>query len=156
ERIARVHEVNVQGAQYYVASDLIRGIDLAKLGEALGQRGEAMSPDAAMLIALDVADALGHAHARNDLLQTGVLHLRLSPRSSMIPHEGVVRVLGVGLCAPLVRPGWADAAQAAQNAPYFAPEVLRGSGFDGRADVFSLGVLLYELLSGRPPFAGAN
>lgn len=156
ERIARVHEVNVQGAQYYVASDLIRGIDLGKLGEALGQRGEAISPDAAMLIALDVADALGHAHARNDLLQSGVLHLGLSPRSIMITHEGEVRVLDVGLCAPLVRPGWADAGQVAQNAPYFAPEVLRGGGFDGRADVFSLGVLLHELLTGRPPFAGAN
>jgi serine/threonine protein kinase len=156
ERIARVHEVNVQGAQYYVASDLIRGIDLGKLGEALGQRGEAMSPDAAMLIALDIADALGHAHARNDLLQSGVLHLGLSPRSIMITHEGEVRVLDVGLCAPLVRPGWADAAHVAQNAPYFAPEVLRGSGFDARADVFSLGVLLYELVSGRPPFSGTD
>lgn len=154
DRIARVHEVNVQGAQYYVASDLVRGVDLAKLIEALGQRGEAFSPDAAMLIALEVAEALGHAHARHDLAQGGVVHCGLAPRSVMVTHEGEVRVLDVGLDAPLVKPSWATAPEVASTRPYLAPEVLRGSGHDARADVFSLGALLHEWLAGEPPFGG--
>jgi serine/threonine protein kinase len=156
ERIARVHELNVQGAQYYVASDLIRGIDLARLLEALTERGEALSPDGAMLITLEVADALAYAHARKDLLPDGVAHLGLTPRSVMVTYEGDIRVLDVGLAAPLIRPGWGTAKKIGADAHYLAPEVLQGRRDDSRSDIYSLGVLLYQALAGRVPFEGAN
>jgi serine/threonine protein kinase len=156
ERITRVHEVNVQGAQYYIAADLVRGIDLQRMLEALGQRGETLAADVAMLIALDVAEALAHAHERRDLQPEGVVHLGLSPRSILVTHEGEVRVTDVGLRIPLILPGWADGPEAAAWAGYTAPEVLRAGSRDLRADVFSLAAVLFELLTGRRAFEGAT
>ena len=153
-RIARVHEVNVQGSQYYVAIDLVRGVDLQRLLEILRQRGEALPTDVALLIALDLADALEHAHARRDLLPSGVLHLGLSAQSVMVTHEGDVRLLDVGLMGALVRLGWADDDALLPVLAYLAPEELRADPLDGRADVFSLAALLYELGSGSPAFPG--
>src|SRR5437879_5122020 len=65
-RIARVHEVNAQGAYYYIVVDLVRGMDLRRLLDLLQQRGEALSPDAAMTIAADIAEALAYSHARTN------------------------------------------------------------------------------------------
>ena len=63
--IARVHEVNAQGAHYYIVVDLVRGLDLRRLLDLLQQRGEALSADAAMTVAVDVAEALEYAHAQD-------------------------------------------------------------------------------------------
>ena len=154
ERIARVHEVNVQGSQYYVAIDLVRGIDLQKLLELLRARGEAIPTDVALLIGLDLADALAYAHARRDLLPGGVLHLGLSPASVMVTHEGDLRLLDVGLMHALIRLGWADDDQLLPVLGYLPPEQLRADPVDGRADVFALGALIHELISGARAFPG--
>lgn len=154
ERIARVHEVNVQGAQYYVAVDLVRGLDLQRLLEVLHGRGEALPTDVATLIAFDLADALGHAHGRTDLLPSGVLHLGLAPRAVMVTTEGEVRVLDVALVSALRRPGWSDDDRLLPTLAYLAPETLGDGPVDARADVFSLGALLYEMLAGRRAFPG--
>jgi Protein kinase domain/PEGA domain len=156
ERIARVHEVNVQGAQYYLVVDLVRGLDLEHLLETLRGRGEAVTSDGAMLLALDLCEALDHAHARKDLLPGGVLHLGLAPQTVMLTFEGEIKLLDVGLVAPLVKPGWADDDTLVPTLGYLAPEELRGGPVDARADVFSLGAILHELLSGTRAFAGAT
>ncbi|HEY7953942.1 MAG TPA: serine/threonine-protein kinase [Polyangia bacterium] len=154
ERIARVHEVNVQGAQYYIAIDLVRGLDLQRLFEILQGRGEALPTDVALLVALDVAEALESAHARRDLLPGGVLHLGLAPHAVMVTTDGEVRLLDVGLLGSLVRLGWADDDTLLPTLGYLPPELLRADPVDARADVFSLGALLYELLSGKRAFPG--
>src|SRR5262249_48434782 len=92
-RIARVHEVNAQGAHYYIVIDLVRGLDLKHVSELLHQRGEAVQPDLATLIGLDVAEALAHAHGRRNLLPGGVVHLGLTSQSVMATYEGDVRLV---------------------------------------------------------------
>jgi serine/threonine-protein kinase len=151
--IARVHEVNAQGAHYYIVVDLVRGLDLRRLLDLLHQRGEALSADGAMTIALDVASALAYAHAKTTVLPGGVLHLGLTAPSVMVTYEGDVKLVDVGLLAALMRPGWSDGADAlAPTLAYLAPEEWRGEGVDGRADLFSLGVILHELLGGGRAF----
>ena len=152
QRIARVHEVNAQGAHYYLVVDLVRGLDLRRLSELLLQRGEALPADAAMTIVCDIADALAYAHGRTTVLPGGVLHLGLTPSSVMLTYDGEVKLIDVGLMAALVRPGWSDADGLTPTLAYVAPEEWRGDALDGRADVFSLGVLLHELLGGSRVF----
>jgi serine/threonine protein kinase len=152
QRIARVHEVNAQGAQYYIVIDLIRGLDLRRLLDLLRQRGEALAPDLAMTIAVDIAEALEYAHGKTNILPTGVLHLGLTAASAMVTYEGEVKLVDVGLLASLVRPGWSDDDELAPTLAYLAPEELRGEAVDGRADVFSLGVVLHELVGGSRVF----
>ena len=150
--IARVHEVNAQGAHYYIVVDLVRGLDIRRLLDLLQQRGEALSADAAMTIAVDVAQTLEYAHARTNVLAGGVLHLGLTAQSVMVTYEGDVKLVDVGLLAALVRPGWSDSDALAPTLGYLAPEEWRGEGIDARADVFSLGVILHELLGGGRAF----
>ena len=150
--IARVHEVNAQGAHYYIVVDLVRGLDLRRLLDLLQQRGEALSADAAMTIAVDVAQALEYAHSRTTVLPAGVLHLGLTAPSVMVTYEGEIKLVDVGLLAALIRPGWSEDESLTPTLGYLAPEEWRGEGVDGRADVFSLGVVLHELLGGGRPF----
>jgi serine/threonine protein kinase len=150
--IARVHEVNAQGAHYYIVDDLVRGLDLRRLLDLLQQRGEALAADAAMTIAVDVALALEYAHSRTNLLPNGVLHLGLTAPSVMVTYEGDIKLVDVGLLAALIRPGWSDDENLTPTLAYLAPEEWRGEGIDGRADVFSLGVILHELLGGGRVF----
>jgi serine/threonine protein kinase len=152
EGISRVHEVNAQGALYYIVVDLVRGLDLRRLLDLLQQRGEALAPDAAMTIAVEIAAALEHAHSKTNVLPGGVLHLGLTAPSVMVTYEGDVKLVDVGLLAALMRPGWADDDALTPTLAYLAPEVWRGEGVDGRADVFSLGVVLHELLGGTRVF----
>ena len=148
EGISRVHEVNAQGAHYYIVVDLVRGLDLRRLLDLLQQRGEALAPDAAMTIAVEIAAALEHAHAKTNILPGGVLHLGLTAPSVMVTYEGDVKLVDVGLLAALMRPGWADDDALTPTLAYLAPEVWRAETIDARADVFSLGVVLHELLGG--------
>jgi serine/threonine-protein kinase len=150
--IARVHEVNAQGAHYYIVVDLVRGLDLRRLLDLLQQRGEALAADAAMTVAVEVAQALEHAHGKTNVLPGGVLHLGLTVPSVMVTYEGDVKLVDVGLLAALMRPGWSDDDALAPTLAYLAPEVWRGEGVDVRADVFSLGALLHEMLGGARVF----
>src|SRR2546423_2427605 len=150
--ISRVHEVNAQGAHYYIVVDLVRGLDLRRLLDLLQQRGEALAPDAAMTIAVDIAEALEHAHSKTNVLPGGVLHLGLTAPSVMVTYEGEVKLVDVGLLAALVRPGWSDDDALTATLAYLAPEVWRGKAVDARADIFSLGIVLHELLGGARVF----
>ncbi len=154
ERIAAVHEVGVDGASYYVAVDLVRGVDLSRVLAGVRTRKERLPIDAALLLCDDLSSALDYAHRRVDLGPAGLLHLGLTPRSVMVTPDGEARILDFGLLAALARARWADDPLLLDTLPYLAPEVIEGVAVDARADVFSLGAVLYEMVAGRPAFGG--
>ncbi len=143
--VATVYDLGVteEGTPYMVLEPL-HGETLADL---LDRRG-AMVLDAACAVAVQVLAGLEAAH------QAGIVHRRLDPACVVVlrprPDELVAKVLDFGLGElPL---GSRDA----PVATYLAPEVEAGTSVDGRADVFSVGVMLYEMLAGRPPFPGRD
>jgi serine/threonine protein kinase len=149
--IARAHELAAEGDVHYLVSDWVRG---ATLGALLGDGP--LPLEAALLVALDVADAVAHAHSRADLVPGGILHLGLSPETILVDGEGRVVVRDFGLLHARVASDWADDDQLVYWLRYCAPELHAARPVDGRADVFSLGAVLFELLAGRPAFAGAR
>ena len=150
--ICTVYEVENEGDQSFIVMELIEGRPLADLIPRDGFPADVLHG-----YSLQVADALAHAHARN------VIHRDVKPSNVIVTAQGRTKVLDFGL-AKHVGPQLDRTTQSfepsseggavAGTLAYMAPEQLRGEPATSRSDVWSLGVLLYELASGRRPHAG--
>lgn len=159
--IAVIYEIDEAdssaGPIRFIAMEYVPGQTLAELA-----RQDAPDLDRVLEIVLQVAEALSEAHAR------GIVHRDVKPSNLVLTDSGRVKVLDFGLARQQVLPGESDSTwtrapgQAASDEglvgtiAYMSPEQALGQEVDGRADVFSLGVVFYELLAGRSPFLGAN
>lgn len=141
----------------FIAMEYVPGQTLAQLA-----RQDAPDLDRVLDVVLQVAQALSEAHAR------GIVHRDVKPSNLVLTDSGRVKVLDFGLARQQVLPGESDSTwtrapgQAASDEglvgtiAYMSPEQALGQEVDGRADVFSLGVVFYELLAGRSPFLRPN
>jgi TolB-like protein/Tfp pilus assembly protein PilF len=157
--ILTVHEIGAEGNRHFIATEFIEGITL----RALLRRGR-MNLHDALEIAVQVASALAAAH------DTGVVHRDIKPENIMLRPDGYAKVLDFGI-AKLTEPelGAADrhagtttlllqtrAGLVMGTAQYMSPEQARGQTADARSDIWSLGVVLYEMVAGNPPFSDAT
>ncbi|MCU0864976.1 MAG: serine/threonine protein kinase [Planctomycetes bacterium] len=143
-RILRVLEFGERSGVYFLLTDLVDGVDLRRLME-LGQ----VSPGEALRLVPQICEALRYAHMH------GVVHRDVKPENILIDLDGNVRMADFGL-ARMARGDEPAAAltrtsQILGTPHYMAPEQWRSGQVDHRADIFSLGVVLYELLTGKLP-----
>ncbi|HEY7410422.1 MAG TPA: protein kinase [Vicinamibacteria bacterium] len=152
--IAAIHEVLSVGDSPYLVLELVEGPTLADRLE----RG-ALRVEEALGIGVQIAEALEEAHRR------GVVHRDLKPSNVKLDPAGRVKVLDFGLATTEPESGDADLTRTAGatlpgailgTAPYMSPEQARGRDVDRRADIWSFGCLLYEMLTGVRAFAGEN
>ena len=151
--ICSVHEIGRVGDQPFIVMEHIDGAPLSRrIPEGIG-----LPFETAVHYAMQIVDAVAHAHER------GVVHCDLKSSNIMIGRSGTVKILDFGLATRT--PPSADldtettrseAPSGAGTVPYMAPEVLCGRRPDTRSDVWALGVLMYELVSGRRPFSGTT
>ena len=154
--ILTVYEIGAEGTRQFIATEFIEGVTL----RASIARGR-MSPHAALEIAVQVASALAAAH------EAGVVHRDIKPENIMLRPDGYAKVLDFGI-AKLTEQRLASDDHAIETtgglqtrpglvlgtARYMSPEQARGQKVDARSDIWSLGVVLYEMVGGSPPFRG--
>jgi serine/threonine-protein kinase len=143
--IVPVFDWGEDNGTYFIVMELIDGTSLDR--DLRGSR--TLSPSRSAVIAAQVASALGYAH------RMGVVHRDVKPGNILITHDGQVKVTDFGIAqAVSSEDQFAEAGSVMGTATYFSPEQASGTPVDGRSDVYSLGVVLYEMLAGRPPFIG--
>lgn len=143
--IVTIHDVGNTDNIAYMAMEFLEGEELRDILDA----GGALAPERIAEIVSQVADGLAFAH------QHGVVHRDIKPSNIMILTNGAVKITDFGIA--LIPSSSRTVAGMILGSPkYMSPEQVVGQEVDGRADIFSLGVVLYEMLTGRPPFAGDN
>src|SRR5207245_11606461 len=154
--ILTIHEIDQTDSGLFIASEFIDGETLRKR-----MKGATMKLGEALDVAAQIASALSAAHA------AGIVHRDIKPENIMLRRDGIVKVLDFGLAKlmdqaemgaedatrPLVK---TDAGIVMGTVAYLSPEQARGMPVDARTDIWSLGVVIYEMLTGRAPFAGAT
>jgi serine/threonine protein kinase len=156
--IAQVYECGTVGRDGFIVREYIDGIDVRKLLRYARRSGEAIPLPVALSLLAELCDALEHAHtfvdARGD--HRGVLHRDLSPSNLIVANTGDLKVLDFGLAKVLERKPGDDNAKIARKLGYLAPESALGKSISPASDVFSVGVIAYELLTTRPLFCSRN
>ena len=149
--VAEVFELSAatHTRQPFVLSELVEGASLRRLFDALARRGRRVPLDLALFIGIEIAEGLNGARiARGpDGRPLGAAHLDVSARDVLLSWHGAVKLTDFGMSgARQVASNVRSLSHVARRADTMAPEVARGSGGDARSDVFSLGVLLHEML----------
>ncbi len=156
--IVTIYEIGRDNDAQFIVTEFVEG-------QTLRQRmvDTVISLPAALDIGIQLASALAAAHAG------GIIHRDIKPENIMLRTDGYVKVLDFGLAKLTETPSTTSTADASTlvkiqtnyglvmgTAAYMSPEQARGLGVDARTDIFSLGVVLYEMVAARPPFEGAT
>ncbi|MFN5602828.1 MAG: protein kinase domain-containing protein, partial [Acidimicrobiaceae bacterium] len=145
--IVSVYDWGQTGNTYFMAMEFVAGRTLA---EHL-RRHTKLEPRNAAGATKAIADALAYAHRNN------VVHRDIKPANILISDDGNVKVVDFGIARALDAAhdeGLTQDGAVMGTATYFSPEQAKGESLDARSDIYSVGVLLYELITGQPPFSG--
>jgi beta-lactam-binding protein with PASTA domain/predicted Ser/Thr protein kinase len=147
--IVNVYDWGRHSGTYFIAMEYVHGRTLADI---LRTNGRITAKQAAE-IASEVAAALGFAH------EAGLVHRDIKPANILIGSNGQVKVADFGIARAMNAPSESSLTQAGAvmgTATYFSPEQAQGAQPEPRSDLYSLGIVMYEMVAGRPPFTGEN
>ncbi len=142
--IVSVHDVNRTDNIEYIVMELVEGITLKEYMEKKG----VLSQGEFLHFAPQIAHALEHAHAR------GIIHRDIKPQNIIILRDGSLKVTDFGIARFAQSQQITITDEALGSVHYVSPEQARGSQIDARSDIYSFGVMMYEMLTGRLPFEG--
>ena len=143
--IVSVYDVSTSITLDYIVMELIDGITLKQYMEKKG----VLNWKETLHFAIQIAKALDHAHSR------GIVHRDIKPHNVMVLKNGSVKVTDFGI-ARMMSKGNTLTKEALGSVHYISPEQAKGGRVDNRSDLYSLGVVMYEMMSGRPPYDGES
>ncbi len=142
KHIVRLHNLQKEGRHYYLVMEYVKG---QTLWDIVNKHG-ALALDSVLQIVYVCSDAISYAHRH------GVLHKDLKPDNILLDEDGVLKIIDFGIAC--LANAQSEEAIIMGTPAYMSPEQLRGEKLDARSDIYSLGMIVYELLTGKPPFPG--
>ncbi|MEY4579144.1 MAG: hypothetical protein RL701_3847 [Pseudomonadota bacterium] len=142
ENILHVYDFVKNGSSLYIVMEYVQGIDLYDLL----QLSPRLPVEIAAIIALQVARALDYAHFR------GIIHRDIKPANVIISYHGEVKLMDFGIARDHALADLTEAGTGVGTPSYMSPEQILGDKLDFRSDIFSLGIVLYQMLTGQKPF----
>jgi hypothetical protein len=156
--LVQVFDYGEASGSCFFTMEWVRGEDLAAVVSTAARRGEGLSLQNAVTIVVRVAEGLHHAHeARgSDGAPLGLVHRDVSPTNILVTYDGAVKLCDFGIAKAFALQARLTEGVVKGKSAYLSPEQCRGEALDRRSDVFSLGVVLYELTTGKRLFRGAS
>ncbi|NOR15113.1 MAG: protein kinase, partial [Candidatus Aminicenantes bacterium] len=142
--VCRMFDLGESSGTHFITMEYVRGEDLKSMIRMSGQ----LSIGTATKIAMQICEGLSEAH------RLGVVHRDLKPNNIMIDKEGNARIMDFGIARSLSAKGITGAGVMIGTPEYMSPEQVEGKDVDQHSDIYSLGIILYEMLTGRVPFEG--
>ncbi len=153
--ICQIYELGEGEDGYFVAMELVQGTSVRALVDRLRGQNERIPPAMAVDIAAQVADALAYAYEApgRDGAPLKIIHRDVSPHNVLLSISGDVKLIDFGVAKSTEQSHATESGTIKGKIFYMSPEQTRGQPLDQRSDLFALGVVLYEMLSGKNPFA---
>ncbi|MCI6086007.1 MAG: Stk1 family PASTA domain-containing Ser/Thr kinase [Selenomonas sp.] len=144
--IVNIYDVGVSAGEHYIVMEYVPGTTLKEL---IQKRGH-LEPDEALAITREIAEALAHAHAN------GLVHCDIKPHNILMLDGAHAKVADFGIARAVTESTRTYSGNGIGSVHYFSPEQAKGTVITPKSDVYSLGVVLYEMLTGELPFTGEN
>jgi CheY-like chemotaxis protein/tRNA A-37 threonylcarbamoyl transferase component Bud32 len=154
--ITHIYDLGKVDAWHYIAMEFVEGKDLRTLLKLGKERAYPLPPELALFIAAKIANALDYAHRRPaaDGTELNLVHRDVSPQNILISYEGDIKLCDFGIAKAASKVSTTISGALKGKLQYMSPEQAWGKRVDRRSDIFSLGAVLHEMLTGAPLFEG--
>jgi serine/threonine protein kinase len=153
--VVQVFDFGVNEGSYFMALELVEGLDLRVVLERLKRRGTKLEIDLLVFLVYELLAALQYAHGLTiDGAPVGLVHRDVTPSNVLLSSHGEVKLADFGIAKATESGRGTHTGSVKGKIPYMAPEQAEGQRLDQRTDLFALGVVIYEMLAGRRPFDG--
>jgi len=156
--IVRIYDLGKQEKNYYIAMEYIPGEDLRTILRKVSKQSKLVPQQHSLHIVSSVCEALDYAHKKKNSAgePLGVIHRDISPQNVMVSYEGNVKLLDFGIAKASTQSNETEAGVLKGKYAYMSPEQAKGQKLDNRSDIFSVGILLFELLTNHRLFKAAS
>ena len=156
--VAQIFDLGKVSDSFFIAMEFVRGKDLRAIFDRVRKRGETVPVPMACYCIMKVCEGLDYAHNKKDAASRplNLVHRDVSPQNVLISYDGEIKLIDFGIAKAANKAGKTQAGILKGKFGYMSPEQVRGLPLDRRSDVFSVGIVLYELLTGERLFVGES
>ena len=156
--IAQIFDLGKVGDSYFIAMEYVHGKDLRAIFDRARKRGETVPVPMACYDVMKVCEGLDYAHNKKDAAgrELNLVHRDVSPQNILISYDGETKIIDFGIAKAAGKAGKTQAGILKGKFGYMSPEQVRGLPLDRRSDIFAVGIVLYELLTGERLFVGES